>query len=731
MGILRSGAEKRPLGYGRRLLTTLIALAAILVLGRFLLLTLVGVVAQSERWNLPSGALLETILSSCQTEHTQRSGVDGEHLICPTRIADHRFPATLRDAVVASEDARFFSHGALDLRSTIRATWHFLNGKREGGSTITQQLARSLLLRNEYSLRRKLLEAVLAVRIFSLLTPQEILARYLNAVPHARNMSGFDEPARHYFGVGVEDLNLAETAILVGMLPEPNARDPLRHPAGALKGARIVLKRMLARGKIGAEDAAIAEEEVTRRLRSRRLRRGEESYARIEYRPYRDLALREARAGGIALTGNYRLIVHADAGLQQHLNSQLCSISGRHKAAGVFMRPTGEVLAVAGSCAYTGEWNRAADIARSIGSTGKLFPLIGVEEASFSLKNRLSTAPLRYPNWPSEPNPRCRARPMVSLDYALTHSCNRPWTEASMRLGRRVTEIVRRFGLVPPSAPSLVPIGGVQTSPLKVAQAYASLPNKGRLPQIRFLSAAIGPEGEIIGRPTIEPGRRVMSVETAGAVLQGLRGPVRRGTAKNANSEHALVYGKTGTSSRNVDAWFVGVTRDFVGSIWVGHDAPRPMPGMHGGGGPAKAFSHLTNYYYLRLAQTRFAHAQDVPRAEWWSDFKRAALREPMFAMAASFAMLMTCLLLLASVHGRRETESVLAPMPQTKPAPSPAREAAWPVPLELSRKDEVLSPRPQAPSVSPSPVIFVPPQTPLLLTYQPVQRSEDPQSAA
>ena len=172
-----------------------------------------------------------------------------------------------------------------------------------------------------------------------------------------------------------------------------------------------------------------------------------------------------------------------------------------------------------------------------------------------------------------------------------------------MRLGQRVIDIVRRFDITPPNAPSLVPIGGVQTSPMKLAQAYAALENGGMLPQIRFLRAAIGPRGNIVGLPVRKDGPRVMSSATASSVLQALRGPVKRGTARSANSAHALVYGKTGTSSRNEDALFVGLTQDFVGSIWLGHDRPAPMPGVHGGGMPAKSFSKLTDFYYVRLAQ--------------------------------------------------------------------------------------------------------------------------------
>ena len=350
------------------------------------ILMLTSAIAQSDRWDLPNGRLLETILTACQFEHSRRAGINSEHMTCPTRFPAHDFPQVLQDAVLASEDERFFSHGAVDLRSTLRAAWHSFRGNRQGGSTITQQLARSLLLKKEDSLGRKVVEAVAAIRIAALLTRPEILTRYMNVVPHARNMNGFDDPARYYFGVGVQDLDLAEAALLVGMLPEPNNRDPLKDPANALTGAVGVLQRMLEQQKITTAQAANARQELKRRLLRGKPRRGEGAYARVEYRPYRDLAIREARASGIKLDGDYRLIVFMDPEFQRTLVSQTCSITGEHQAAGFFMRPSGEVLAMTGSCTYTGDWNRATDSARSIGSIGKLFPLIGIHEVSASLK---------------------------------------------------------------------------------------------------------------------------------------------------------------------------------------------------------------------------------------------------------------------------------------------------------------------------------------------------------
>jgi len=633
---------------------TWIGVVALVGLAWVAILLSMNAIVHSERWNLPNGRLLEAVLSACQFEHSRRAGIDSEHMICPTRLAEHDFPKVLQDAVLASEDERFFSHGAVDLRSIVRAAWRSSRGDLQGGSTITQQLARSLLLKKEDSLGRKVLEAVAAIRIAALLTRPEILTRYMNVVPHARNMNGFDDPARYYFGVVVQDLDLAEAALLVSMLPEPNNRDPLKNPRLALDGAVSVLQRMAEQGKVTAARAAKAGEELKQRILRHQLRRGDATYARVETRPYRDLAVREARARGIALDGDYRLIVYIDPEFQRALVSQICSITGDHRAAGFFMRSSGEVLAMAGSCTYTGEWNRATDSARSIGSTGKLFPLIGVHEMSGSLKDRYPTAPVRRPNWPAEPNSRCLARRTISLDFALAQSCNRPWTEVAIALGPRLTEIVTRFDIAAPPAPALVPIGGVHTSPMKVAQAYAALDNNGSLPQVRFLIAAIGPKGNMIGQPAIRDQRRVMSPSVASAVLRDLRGPVKGGTARAANSIHAIVYGKTGTSSRNEDALFVGVTEDFVGCLWLGYDQPAPMPGVHGGGTPARAFSKLTDFYYVRLAQARLHNAQQ--RSADHFDLRGLAPGKRKLAMVVALgSVLVTCLVLFAFYRRRQE----------------------------------------------------------------------------
>jgi membrane peptidoglycan carboxypeptidase len=211
---------------------------------------------------------------------------------------------------------------------------------------------------------------------------------------------------------------------------------------------------------------------------------------------------------------------------------------------------------------------------------------------------------------------------------------------------------------------------------MKLTQAYGALENDGILPQVRFLVAVIGAKGNVLGVPPIKETPRVMSPRTASAVLQDLRGPVKQGTARSANSVHALVYGKTGTSSRNEDALFVGLTRDFVGSFWLGYDRPAPMPGVHGGGGPAKAFAAMTDFHYLRLARAEFIAKREPKDA--WREWRRIAPPEPLRS-ALVFGVVLTMCIVLAKRSQQADDKSG-APLPaHAEPASIPERDPSPP----------------------------------------------------
>jgi membrane peptidoglycan carboxypeptidase len=227
---------------------------------------------------LPSDDVLRKALRSCGS--VRENG--REYTLCPSRLAYKDFPRHLADALIASEDRAFFGHEGIDKRAIAHAALANLARTlrerrlvaRRGGSTITQQFARTLFLDERDGLHRKIEELALAPRIEAVLSKEQILAGYMNVVPHARGMNGFDAAARHFFGVPVGSVDLAEAALLVGMLPAPNDRDPVRRPEPAYAAAVRVLERMADQGRIGEAELTRAEQALRSRILGRKLKRG-------------------------------------------------------------------------------------------------------------------------------------------------------------------------------------------------------------------------------------------------------------------------------------------------------------------------------------------------------------------------------------------------------------------------------------------------------------------------
>jgi penicillin-binding protein 1A len=557
---------------------------------------------------LPSGATLRAAMEQCQIGRS--SGRD--FALCPRRHAFDDFPKHVIQAAIASEDRAFYSHGGVQALSVAGAMARNVARSlaerrvviRQGGSTITQQFARTILLDERPGFARKFAEILLAPQIEAIWSKHEIIAGYLNVVPHARGMNGLDAAARHFFGVEISRVTIAEAALLIGMLPAPNLRDPTVDQERAYAAGERVLERMHEQQMISAAQLKRASHELQARIHGGKLRRGHAEYERLEFRPYRDFVLDELAQRGVTQPDEYRLLTHMDARLQGWTVEQTFDIAGDHQAAGVFLRPSGELLAISGSRDYAeNSFNRAFKSARSIGSTGKLFPMIAAHERPSLLRKKYSTQPLRDGAWPAEPNRRCAGN--VALPYALAQSCNRPFTWLAQELGPGLTSVVKRFGLKAPDSPLLVPLGGIETSPLQLARAYASLANGGQMPKIRGLVALVARSGKVELAAAEPASISVMAPATAKALLADLRAPVESGTARASNSRHAMVHGKTGTSTSNHDAWFVGVTRDYVGTFWIGDDRPQTMPGVFGGGEPARAFARVTDAYYVWQANLK------------------------------------------------------------------------------------------------------------------------------
>ncbi|WP_051328896.1 transglycosylase domain-containing protein [Geminicoccus roseus] len=486
------------------------------------------------------------------------------------------------DAIVAIEDRRFFSHAGIDPLGLARAFVRNISAGRiaEGGSTITQQLAKLVFLTPERSFVRKLREATLALWLDATLEKQEILAAYLDRVYLGGGVTGVRAAARKHFGVEARSLDVAQSALLAGLVRAPSRLDPGRHPDAARERMAVVLRAMVATGSIDqpTADAALA------------------SPPRILAAYYVDPALRTLVERSRRLVPGSALAVATtlDAELGQRaravLAEELAKEPRRASAAALLaISADGEVLAAASVPGTLGSLDRIADARRQPGSAFKPILFAAAIERGHRPDETISTTAPLVDGW----RPRNIVEPPaaeVTLRQALALSIN----TAAVRLGLEVglPAVIgtgRRLGIASdlPAVPSLM-LGSAELRMEELAAAYAALSGDGvvRTPVwIKAIADDTGTRRE----PSRPAAVRALSVETARTMRDMLNDAMRDGTGKAALFPGG--FGKTGTSSGFRDAWFVGGNDDgVITAVWAGNDDHTPMPGETGGGLPARIF---------------------------------------------------------------------------------------------------------------------------------------------
>ncbi len=609
---------------------------------------------------LPAGPDLEAVLSDCQVRDTP-----GADLVCPSHLPATAFAPVLRGLLVQSEDRRFRSHAGVDWRATAVSlpgfVWHGIRvmlhavgegeaaGGLRGASTLTQQVARLLVAGSERTLRRKLREMILAERIEQARDKEMIETLYLNTAPLSAGSVGFDEAARRLFGRPAADLDAAQAALLVGELPAPTARDPrdLAKQPKAEAAARRVLRKGLDAHVLTAATYASALAGLGRAERlAEQPREPEEP---VELRPYLDLARAEV-GRDVPRDTDRRLLLHLDPRLQDRVGREARAIAGPFAASGLFMRPNGQIVAVGTSDYLAEQYDPAFRAARSIGSLGKILVLIG-GHASGQLSGSFPFLARDPDAFPRDHDPACLG--WVGFTVALAKSCNKAFAHAAERIGPPLASTVQSFGFAPPNDLRQVATGGVQSNLLGVARMLAGLAGGGLLPKPSALAGVLGPDGTVLQREAAPAVNRAIPPSVAQAVVRDLRIPVdpaHGGTGVKANSRFALVWGKTGTSADNRDAWFAGGVTGargatvLVGGFWIGANDDRPMAGMVGGGGPAEAFRTVADQV------ARAGAVESAPRltALDWFDTTTANLAEG--TETVLFALLRFCLVVGAAL---------------------------------------------------------------------------------
>ena len=515
----------------------------------------------------------------------------------------------LPQAVIATEDRRFYSHFGVDPVGIFRAmAANFRAGELvQGGSTITQQLAKNLFLSPERSLARKIRELLLALWLERRFTKDQILEIYLNRVYLGAGTYGVDAAADRYFGKSAAELTLFESALIAGLLKAPSRLSPARDPDAAAARAVQVLDNMVEAGFITAEQAAAAEQRGF----------GLASTGRPGSRYFADWVAEQIRElGGFA---GRDLIVRTTLNprLQAAAETTVAEVLARHGAKGsvgqgalVAMSIDGAVRAMVGGRDYSrSQFNRATQARRQPGSAFKPFVYLAGLEAGLRPEDRFVDAPIRIGKWQPQ-NYTNRYQGEMTLASALAQSVNTVAVQVAERAGiDRVIAAAHRLGIASdlPRDASLA-LGTSEVSLIELVSAYVPFANGGLGVLPYGITEIWDNDGKLLYRRAGSGPGRVIAPELAGEMNEMLAGVIGRGTGRSAALPRPAA-GKTGTTQQYRDAWFIGYTAELVAGIWFGNDDNTPMNRVTGGTLPAAAWRNFM------LAATRGAPARALPRA--------------------------------------------------------------------------------------------------------------------
>ncbi|MGQ0660849.1 transglycosylase domain-containing protein [Sphingosinicella sp.] len=546
----------------------------------------------------PAGAPGLTVLSAEGEPIARRGAIMAE----PVDVT--RLPPYVGQAFVAMEDRRFFRHVGIDPWGIARAMVRNLRAGRvrEGGSTISQQLAKTSFLTPDRTWGRKAQEAVITLWLEARLSKEEILSRYLSNVYFGDNVYGLRAAARHYFNTTPEELTLSQAAMLAGVVNAPSRLAPTVNLEAARARARLVLAAM--------QEAGYISEAQRRAAAPARLRRGrEDNVPTGTY--FADWIVPQASELAEGSYGERQVVTTLDGDLQR-LAARIVRRAGlgRAQAALVAMRLDGRVVAMVGGRDYAASpFNRATQARRQPGSAFKLFVYLAALRAGYRPDTIVNDTPIDLNGWRPR-NYDGQYRGPITLRDAFAMSSNSVAVQLQERVGRdAVIRAARDLGVTTDLRPDpTLALGSNGVSLLELTAAYAAVA-AGRYP--------IRPRG-IPGEPPgwldwSRPDDQLQRDPAFRMLRELLYGVVARGTGRAA-ALSIPTFGKTGTTSDYRDALFVGFAGDLVVGVWIGNDDNSPLPGTSGGGAPARIWrTFMTDALGLRAAR---APARRVPLSQ-------------------------------------------------------------------------------------------------------------------
>ncbi len=503
----------------------------------------------------------------------------------------HEMSTYIPEAVIAIEDRRFYSHLGIDPIGLSRAMVANVVGGRfsQGGSTLTQQLAKNLFLTPDRTLERKVQEVLLALWLEHKHTKDQILEMYLNRVYFGSGAYGVEAASRRYFGKSARDVTLPEAALLAGLLKAPSRLSPARDPKAAEQRSQLVLAAMRDEGKISAKELTTAMSAPASRVAS--YWTGSENYvadAIVEELP--DL-IGDVR-GDIIVDATVDLTLQK---LAEQSIRRLIDGSGKKLNASqgvlVSIDNSGAVRAMVGGYDYsTSQFDRASEARRQPGSAFKPFVYMAALEAGRTPDSVRNDAPIKIGKW-TPTNYGGKYFGKVTLATALAKSLNSVAAQLTMEVGPdAVVEAAHRMGVQSDlTANTSIALGTSEVTPLELTSAYVPFANGGYRPEVHFIRRVTTAGGKVLYDNNGGGAPRVIKPEIVGMMNSMMTGTVEIGTARKAAFAWPAA-GKTGTSQNSRDAWFIGYTANLTTGVWFGNDDGGPMKKVTGGALPAQAW---------------------------------------------------------------------------------------------------------------------------------------------
>lgn len=608
----RSGKSKdKPVGVKKWLIRGLKIGVAASVAGLIAVVIAVVVAMQS----LPDYASLK---SSPNGQMIRVHAADGSVIVSlgPSfgRWLDYgQIPTVMVDAMVSTEDKRFYLHPGVDPVGMARATWVALEnrgkGRRwQGASTITQQVTRNIFLNNSYSWGRKVREMVLAMALERKFSKRQILELYLNKVYFGGGAYGIDAASRKFFGHSATTLDLPEAAIIAGLVKAPSSYSPTADAEAALGRAGVVLDLMRDNGVISAADRAAADVQGVKLA-------PEPPQNSVRY--FTDWALPQIDV--LVDEPNEPLEVYTtiDLNMQKAATAAIqANVPSNTQGALVSLDRDGAVRAMVGGLDYvSSNYNRATTATRQPGSAWKIFVYMAALEGGYTPDTGVTDEPVDINGWKPR-NSSGRFSGDIDIRTAFAYSINTVAAKLGVEVGfPTVADMARRFGVTTPinTHPSMV-LGTSDVRLIDMTRAFASIARKGIAVVPYGITKVTTADGRLLYEHEDDTSRVLVAPWVAAGMTDLMQTAVSTGTGKAAQIGRP-VAGKTGTTSSNKDGWFLGFSSGITTGVWMGRDDARAVGVLQGGRAPARAFADYMKVAVAKRPVEQFETQVTLP--EW------------------------------------------------------------------------------------------------------------------